>query len=56
MLFKGIGTAKAPEEAAVWHILANRAGRADPTLDHLMLQLDDETRKAAISQANRWPF
>lgn len=55
MLFKGAGVEQAPEEAAVWHILASRAGRADPILDQYMRKLDEETRKKAISRANRWP-
>ena len=56
MLFKGIGTKQSPEEAAVWHILASRAGRADPSLDQLMLKLDEKSRQKAISRANRLSF
>ncbi len=56
MFFAGLGTEKAPIEGAKWHILASRAGRADPGLDEYLQFLDEESKKKALSAANRWPF
>ena len=55
MYMDGIGTEPSQLEAAKWHILAQRAGRFDLTLDRFMTTLDDDTRKKAITLANRWP-
>lgn len=56
MFFTGTGTEKAPVEGGKWHILASRAGRADPVLDRYLGYLDEDGRKRALVAANRWPF
>ena len=63
LLFRGTGIEIANEEekkktlveAAKWHILASRAGRADLDLDLYFRGLDEENKKAGLSAANRWP-
>lgn len=55
MYLRGIGIEPSEVEAAKWHILARRAGRFDLALDEFMERLDDDIRKKALSQANRWP-
>lgn len=55
MYLQGIGIKPSKVEAAKWHILARRAGRFDLVLDQFMEKLDDETRKKALTLANRWP-
>ena len=55
MLLLGLGVEQSDVEAAKWHIIARRAGRADISLDKFMQSMDDESRNKALSLANRWP-
>jgi TPR repeat protein len=56
MMFDGLGGEAKPVEGGMWHILANRAGRSDINLDQKLGVLDEESRKKALTMANRWPF
>ena len=54
LLLKNVESEKTVVEAAMWHMLARRAGREDFDLDQFVASLDEETRSKALALANRW--
>ncbi len=56
MLAAGIGVKQSRVEAAKWHIIASRAGRADLELDKFVASLDAKSRQKALELANQWPI
>lgn len=53
LLLKNVQNEKTVIEAAMWHMLARRAGREDFDLDQFVASLDEETRSKALTLANR---